>query len=93
MVMTCVSGHLTNADFDADHQKWNNYPPEALFDAPVYVKVDQVCRPVIVAQCSLLQFHRTKELLQPTSKPKPRAPERCSSGRIVTEKESTLEEK
>jgi len=43
--MTCVSGHLTDADFDADHQKWNNYPPEALFDAPVYVKVDEVSHP------------------------------------------------
>jgi len=81
--MTCVSGHLTDADFDADHQKWNNYPPEALFDAPVYVKVDQVCDPVNVVQSLLLQVHRIKERLPQTSNPKPWVPERCSYGLIV----------
>lgn len=93
VVMTCVSGHLTDADFDADHRNWGNYPPEALFDAPVYVKVDEVGYPFSIGQYSLLQFQRTKERLLQTSKPKPRVPKHYLSGPTVTERESILVEK
>jgi DNA topoisomerase-3 len=43
-VMTCVSGHLTEARFDPEYeQDWQYPPPESLFGAPVRVKVDRVC--------------------------------------------------
>lgn len=35
MIMTSVSGHLFNYDFDANHRKWYSCDPEALFDARV----------------------------------------------------------
>jgi len=41
--MTCVSGHLTGVNFDAQYKDWNYPPPETLFDAPVHVTVDEVC--------------------------------------------------
>ncbi|KAG9235297.1 DNA topoisomerase [Amylocarpus encephaloides] len=40
VVMTCVSGHLTDAQFDSEHDgNWESPPPLALFGAPVEVKV------------------------------------------------------
>jgi hypothetical protein len=42
--MTSVSGHLTATKFDDEFERdWNYPPPEALFDAPVRVKVEEVC--------------------------------------------------
>lgn len=41
VVMTAVSGHLTQARFDDEYeQNWDHPPPESLFTAPVRVKVD-----------------------------------------------------
>ena len=43
VVMTAVSGHLTQARFDYEYeQNWDHPPPESLFNAPVRVKVDDV---------------------------------------------------
>jgi hypothetical protein len=42
--MTSVSGHLTAVKFDDEYERsWDNPPPEALFDASVQVKVEDVC--------------------------------------------------
>ncbi|KAG4440225.1 hypothetical protein IFR05_004304 [Cadophora sp. M221] len=42
VVMTAVSGHLTEAKFDNEYEgDWEYPPPEALFNAPVRTKVDQ----------------------------------------------------
>ena len=41
--MTCVSGHLTATEFGPEVKDWNHPPPERLFDAPVHIRVDQVC--------------------------------------------------
>jgi hypothetical protein len=43
VLMTCVSGHLTDAQFDSAYSKWDYPPPESLFAAPVRVKVKDVC--------------------------------------------------
>lgn len=40
--MTCVSGHLTQLEFGADHKDWKFPPPERLFEAPVYTVVPDV---------------------------------------------------
>jgi DNA topoisomerase III len=41
--MTSVSGHLTAAKFGDEYERnWNYPPPDALFDAPVLVKVEDV---------------------------------------------------
>ncbi|KAL2074796.1 hypothetical protein VTL71DRAFT_8575 [Oculimacula yallundae] len=40
VVMTAVSGHLTNAKFDDQYDNWEDPPPAALFSAPVRIKVD-----------------------------------------------------
>lgn len=37
--MTCISGHLTDAQFTSEHKNWNFPPPSSLFNAPVVVKV------------------------------------------------------
>lgn len=37
--MTCISGHLTDAQFTSEHKNWNFPPPGTLFNAPVVVKV------------------------------------------------------
>lgn len=43
VVMTSVSGHLTEMKFDPEYeQDWNYPPPERLFEAPVRVVVDNV---------------------------------------------------
>jgi len=44
VVMTAVSGHLTEAKFPNEfEQDWNYPPPDSLFAAPVNVKVAEVC--------------------------------------------------
>lgn len=43
VVMTCVSGHLTELTFGPDYNDWSYPPPERLFDAPVRTTIDQVC--------------------------------------------------
>ena len=35
MVVTSVSGHIMELDFDAAHRKWSSCDPVALFEAPV----------------------------------------------------------
>ena len=42
VVMTAVSGHLTSVGFGPECKDWHHPPPERLFSAPVYVKVDDV---------------------------------------------------
>lgn len=42
--MTCVSGHLANLEFTAEHKNWSYPPPESLFNAPVISSVYEVCR-------------------------------------------------
>jgi hypothetical protein len=40
VVMTCVSGHLTEAKFPEEYERdWSFPPPESLFGAPVNVEV------------------------------------------------------
>ncbi|KAJ4144735.1 hypothetical protein LMH87_003606 [Akanthomyces muscarius] len=39
VIMTCVSGHLTNLEFTAEHKNWSYPPPESLFNAPVISSV------------------------------------------------------
>ncbi|KAM3427461.1 hypothetical protein MY4824_009430 [Beauveria thailandica] len=41
VTMTCVSGHLTNLEFTAEHKNWSFPPPESLFNAPVISNVYQ----------------------------------------------------
>lgn len=38
MVMTSVSGHLLNLDFNTSHRKWNSCEPVALFEAPITIE-------------------------------------------------------
>ncbi|RKF65640.1 DNA topoisomerase 3 [Erysiphe neolycopersici] len=40
VVMTSVSGHLTEARFPDDYKNWEYPPPESLFEAPVRVVID-----------------------------------------------------
>lgn len=42
VTMTCVTGHLTQLDFGAEHKDWKFPPPERLFEAPVHVVVPDV---------------------------------------------------
>lgn len=43
MLMTSVSGHLTATKFTDEYERdWSHPPPDALFDAPVLVKVEEV---------------------------------------------------
>ncbi|CAH0049121.1 unnamed protein product [Clonostachys solani] len=37
--MTCVTGHLTQAEFTSEFRNWSFPPPEALFDAPIVTNV------------------------------------------------------
>ncbi|KPM37779.1 DNA topoisomerase 3 [Neonectria ditissima] len=39
VTMTCVTGHLTNAEFTPDYKNWSHPPPETLFHAPVVTNV------------------------------------------------------
>lgn len=42
--MTSVSGHLTSTKFGDEYERdWDYPPPDALFNAPVRVKVEDVC--------------------------------------------------
>jgi DNA topoisomerase-3 len=41
--MTSVSGHLTATKFDDEYERnWEHPPPDALFDLPVRIKVEDV---------------------------------------------------
>ncbi len=42
VLMTAVSGHLTDAKFGPEYNKWDHPPPVALFSAPIRVQVDDV---------------------------------------------------
>ncbi|KAI1000558.1 DNA topoisomerase 3 [Podosphaera aphanis] len=46
VLMTSVSGHLTEARFPDDYKSWEYPPPESLFQAPVQVVVDQSKRSI-----------------------------------------------
>ncbi|PSS22396.1 hypothetical protein M430DRAFT_49524 [Amorphotheca resinae ATCC 22711] len=46
VVMTCVSGHLTELTFGPDYNDWSYPPPERLFDAPVRTTIDQKNRAI-----------------------------------------------
>lgn len=35
MIMTSVSGHLLNLDFDGQYKNWRGCDPLSLFDAPI----------------------------------------------------------
>ncbi|PHH89100.1 hypothetical protein CDD83_6643 [Cordyceps sp. RAO-2017] len=39
VTMTCVTGHLTNAEFPSEYKNWSHPPPETLFTAPVITSV------------------------------------------------------
>ena len=43
VVMTSVSGHLTDIQFGPEYNNWSYPPPESLFDAPTFTTVDEVC--------------------------------------------------
>ena len=92
MLMTSVSGHLTATKFTDEYERdWSHPPPDALFDAPVLVKVEEVrdhprCGHLPgslsanrrTRNPSLIIFPTMREDLVP-----------YSSGPIVIEKEST----
>lgn len=40
--MTCVSGHMTDAQFVDGYKDWRHPPPERLFSAPVKTEVSPV---------------------------------------------------
>ncbi|KAJ6785732.1 hypothetical protein PWT90_07106 [Aphanocladium album] len=40
VTMTCVSGHLSNLEFTAEHKNWSFPPPESLFNAPVVSSIN-----------------------------------------------------
>ncbi|UKZ77833.1 hypothetical protein TrVFT333_005559 [Trichoderma virens FT-333] len=39
VTMTCVTGHLTNAEFTSEYKNWSHPPPESLFTAPIVTSV------------------------------------------------------
>lgn len=41
MIMTSVSGHLMELDFDANLKNWRNCSPQQLFDAPIFETVNR----------------------------------------------------
>ncbi|KAI1659547.1 prokaryotic type I DNA topoisomerase [Daldinia decipiens] len=41
VTMTSVLGHITSAVFPAEYKKWENPPPERLFDAPVNIIISE----------------------------------------------------
>jgi hypothetical protein len=43
MVVTSVTGHLMEHDFDGDFKNWGAVDPVALFDAPIIRRVPEVC--------------------------------------------------
>lgn len=88
VVMTCVSGHLTEAKFPAMYERdWSNPPPEALFNAPVNVEVGEV------GFVHILHFgndhltkSRIKNLSRTISQVKREGPELSLSGLIAIER-------
>jgi hypothetical protein len=91
--MTSVSGHLTATKFDDEYERdWNYPPPEALFDAPVRVKVEEVWIMPVVGRSpnSLNSNYRTRNPFPPTSPRMQEGLELFLSGLTVTERESTL---
>ncbi|KAH8793031.1 DNA topoisomerase [Hyaloscypha sp. PMI_1271] len=47
VLMTSVSGHLTTTKFTDEYERdWSHPPPDALFDAPVRVKVEEDKKPI-----------------------------------------------
>lgn len=55
MVMTSVSGHLTATKFDDEFERdWSYPPPDTLFEAPVRVKVEEVCDHASLGELSKL---------------------------------------
>lgn len=95
VLMTAVSGHLTDAKFGDEYEKdWSNPPPESLFTAQVNVQVDGA--PVCLLAPLLTRFltsSRINRLLQITSLIRREELMHSLSGLIVTAKASTLAEK
>ncbi|RKP26983.1 DNA topoisomerase, partial [Syncephalis pseudoplumigaleata] len=46
MVMTSVLGHLTEDDFPAEYQRWSDWPPALLFEAPIRRTVSKTMKDV-----------------------------------------------
>lgn len=55
MLMTSVTGHLMELDFDDQYRKWHSCQPVQLYDLPVHKKVPQV-RPSVPQITNLLDF-------------------------------------
>lgn len=51
VTMTSVLGHLTSLEFERQYKGWTSCPPAMLFEAPVYVSVDDVCELNISQRC------------------------------------------
>lgn len=65
VLMTCVSGHLTDAQFTAANKDWSNPPPESLFNAPIHVGVKEVRvfrAHVCISQNLSFDFRKMKRL-------------------------------
>jgi hypothetical protein len=89
--MTCVSGHLTDAYFDAEYEKdWENPPPEALFQAPVRVSVKKVGFPKEVVDHITNLMYRAMNLLQRIYNRMHEGLELFSSGPIAISKANIL---
>lgn len=85
--MTSVLGHLTNLVFGEGYNDWRHPTPDRLFDAPVEVKIDEVCKPNPRDKLAK-QLRRIKNLLRRISRLRHAIPTHSSFGPIVTGKES-----
>ncbi|KAJ3064205.1 DNA topoisomerase, partial [Podochytrium sp. JEL0797] len=60
VVMTSVSGHLTNLDFPPEYRGWSNCDPSACFDAPIVKSVSQDMKTI---EKNLIQQSRDAQFL------------------------------
>lgn len=88
MVMTCVSGHLTDVQFGPGFKDWSHPPPESLFDAPIVTAVTEVGTLELSQRGDSLTSYRVRLLYLAISNNKPGVRKLSSSGRIVIEKAS-----
>lgn len=53
MLMTSVSGHLLNVDYEEKYRKWYSCQPLQLFDLPISKICQEKMLPIKVCQCGL----------------------------------------
>lgn len=54
MVMTSVSGHLLNYEFDPGYRKWHSCDPVELFDAPVMKMCQETMKDIKVRYSGII---------------------------------------